>query len=629
MKTASLTWDKANNPSSTTYDESYFSTSGAIEESKHVFLRGNDLEHIWQDKRNFVVAECGFGTGLNLLNTIELFETSANRPQNLYFISIENEPLCLKDLKKSHEKYPQLKLYATKLYEKYPPLVEGFHLINFSENIKILLCFYDVLKALKNLTCKVDSWFLDGFSPAKNSTMWSDEVFKYISHLSKIGSTATTYTVARVVKNGFLNHGFTIEKLAGFGAKKEMLKANCYEPKPVKEKPWFSLPKPFTCKEKKALIIGAGIAGCATAYLLAKHGWEVSVVDKNENAGMEASGNHCGVVAPLITKPNIGLGQMYQNAFLQSLDLYQELLEDEGDFSGVKHYVYNKAFENRWEIWKKESLALFTCKEDEYGKYFAIKKGGYLQPYKLCSKLLKRSKNITFHGCQEVISFSYKQQWEIQTKSGLSFEAPLLILALGADTLELVNDKSLVLQKIRGQVTLLDETIKTDKPLCDKGYVCPTIEKKQVIGATYIKDDNYQSPRQKDNEENLENIKKFLPKGAKIDTKNLQGRVSYRLSSNDRFPLIGAIHDEEFYKKEYKALPWAKHKPHIFQNAHYLPNLYLSTAHGSRGLVSAVLGANILVAMVEDLPIPLEKSLLDELHVGRFTMRRIAKQEVW
>lgn len=630
MKSVKIAWDLKGNPNSTTYDETYFSTNGGLEESRHVFLEGNDVSKRWKNKKTFVIAECGFGTGLNLLATIELYKKSQNRPKFLYFISIENEPLMLQDLKKSHTNYPSLQPFATTLYQKYPPLIQGFHFIDYDANIKIILCFYDVHKALTNLTCKVDAWYLDGFSPAKNSKMWDKKTFSKIANLSKIGTTAASYSVARVVKDGLENNGFSIEKTEGFKTKKHMLKAICTNPNSKEDKPWFSLANTFTCKEKKALIIGAGIAGSSIAYRLAQHGWSIDILDKRPSAGLEASGNHCGVVAPLITQPNIPLGQMYMSAFLQSLSFYKEVVEYEGKFQGVKHYAHNKAFEKRWKTWNELENSLFTCKEDRFGKYFDIHEAGYVQPYKLCPKLINTSKHINFHNNKEVVNFIYENnKWLIKTADNKTFQAPVLILALGANTIKLLPNKSFALQKIRGQVTLLPPTLEIKKPLCDEGYICPSIENKQVIGATYRRHDANRDIRAKDNEENLKNIQKFLPLKHSLNSEDLDGRVSYRLSSNDRFPIIGKVHDEGFFKQEYKSIPWTKHKPHLHKHATYLPHLYISAAHGSRGLTSAILGANIITAMIENLPIPLEKSLLYELHPARFTIRRISKQEIW
>ncbi len=623
MKKAHLSWNREV-PISKEYDEGYFSIHGGLEESLHVFLKGNNLPSAWENKKTFVIGESGFGTGLNFLNIFKMYEECENKPNDLYFISAEIAPLSLQDLKKAHSFFPSIQKYAKKLHEKYPLLNKGVHYLDFG-NVKLMLCFGDIKDVFSNLNVKVNAWFLDGFSPSKNPDMWDNETLKIIKNLSSQNTTLATFSVARSLKNAIENVGFKWKKAQGYGMKKDMLKATIKNVQAKQTKPWFALPK-ANDKEKKAIILGAGIAGASIAYKLAKRGWEVDIIDKNDKPGMGGSGNHCGAVTPLITLPQISLGQMYERAFLQAVSFYKEL--GIGEFNGLKHYVYDKTYQKRWDAWDEIKSELIVCKEDKIGKYFEVVNGGYLQPFKACEDLVNAFENIHFYGNHEIIDITNEDKnYTIKTDKKL-FKTNTLIIALGYESEKILSNHSWNLQKIRGQVTFLPNIVMTNEPLCAKGYVCPFIGGKQVIGATYIKDDECLSVRNEDNKLNLAHVKQFL-NGAIFEPQKLDGRVSFRCSSSDRFPLIGAIGDVDFFKKEYKALPWKKHKPEFFKNASYLPNLYISSAHGSRGLVSGILGANIIEAMLEGLPVPLEENLLHELNPNRFTIRRLQRQEVW
>lgn len=623
MQQASIKWQD-DIPISSSFDEGYFSVSGGLEESSHVFLKGNNLPFAWEKYDTFTIGETGFGTGLNFLNTWALYEKSDKKPKLLYFISVEKEPLSLKDLQKANAFHPSLEKYAKRLHELYPPLSKGVHFLEF-ENVKLILCFGDIKEMFSNLTCRVNAWYLDGFSPSKNPDMWDKESLELIKNLSFTNATLSTFSVARILRENLLSLGFEIEKKPGFGQKKQMLFASLKDNTIKEKKPWFSLPKPT--KAKKAIVLGAGIAGSSIALSLAKRGWEVDVLDKGKQAGCGASGNHCGVVTPLITKPEVDLGRMYEGAFLQSLSWYYRYVEEEGDFCGVKHYAYDKTYKNRWDIWSEKKSHLFECREDGVGRYFDILKAGYVQPFKVCQKLINLSQNIHFYPHHEVSGFKYEEdEYRVCVKGKRDFVAPVLVVALGVESAKFFPNHTFYIQKIRGQVTHFSKVVDTKTPLCADGYICPFIDGKQVIGATYIKDDECEEVRQKDNEENLKSVEEFLPKYLHNP---LGGRVSFRGSSSDRFPIIGGVYDEEFYKREYKALPWKKHKPQMFKNASYLPNLYISTAHGSRGLTSAILGANIITAMLENLPLPVETDILHKLHPARFCIRRLQRQEVW
>ena len=53
------------------FGDIYHSVDGAIEETRHVFLSGNDLPRRWRDVAQFTIVETGFGCGLNFLATWE------------------------------------------------------------------------------------------------------------------------------------------------------------------------------------------------------------------------------------------------------------------------------------------------------------------------------------------------------------------------------------------------------------------------------------------------------------------------------------------------------------------------------------------------------------------------------
>ena len=89
--------------------------------------------------------------------------------------------------------------------------------------IQLALWAGDILDALPQISQKADAWFLDGFAPAKNAEMWSDEVFAHIARLSKPNTTFATFTSAGAVRRGLQVVGFNVQKHTGFGKKREML----------------------------------------------------------------------------------------------------------------------------------------------------------------------------------------------------------------------------------------------------------------------------------------------------------------------------------------------------------------------------------------------------------------------
>lgn len=206
------------------FDDVYFSADDGLAETRHVFLDSNHLPNDWQGKSNYVITETGFGTGLNFLAVWSLFKHSALPDQMLDFISIEKYPL-----------QPDLIAEALKpwrddigdeldaLIDQYPPLMSGVHRLFFDKNVRLTLFFDDIEQALPKIEARVDAWFLDGFRPATNPEMWTQNVFDQMALISKQGTRYATFTAAGDVRRGLEKAGFSVEKIPGFGKKRDMI----------------------------------------------------------------------------------------------------------------------------------------------------------------------------------------------------------------------------------------------------------------------------------------------------------------------------------------------------------------------------------------------------------------------
>ena len=79
-------------PHSRQFGDVYFSSDSGLEETRHVFIEGNQLITRWQAMdpascEAFVIGETGFGTGLNFLLTRLLWIQYAPKSARLYFNS--------------------------------------------------------------------------------------------------------------------------------------------------------------------------------------------------------------------------------------------------------------------------------------------------------------------------------------------------------------------------------------------------------------------------------------------------------------------------------------------------------------------------------------------------------------
>lgn len=266
---AEIIWRESGEPYSEQFQDIYFSGTNGLAETEYVFLKHNhfpqrflnnrflnnqSLNNQSLNNRPLIIAETGFGTSLNFLvtayhwrrHTSRVAETHS-RPRSLQFISVEKYPLSRQQLEKVYQTFKQRwpclsevcdQLMAVYPADIYPPEVylNQSHLVNIENSLvdltlpgclRLVILLGDATEQLKKLTSQyqhsIDAWYLDGFSPAKNNSMWTPALFSQIARLSHPGTTLSTFTAAGNVRRGLTKAGFKIKKASGFGRKREML----------------------------------------------------------------------------------------------------------------------------------------------------------------------------------------------------------------------------------------------------------------------------------------------------------------------------------------------------------------------------------------------------------------------
>lgn len=196
---ANVEFDSDGTPVSRNFDDVYFSTDNGLEESRYVFLAGNHLTARFpaHPRSLFVVAESGFGTGLNFLALWQAFAAfQRDNPnaqlQRLHLISFEKFPLTQDALRQAHQRWPELTPWAEQLQAQWPLPFAGCHRLLFDEGrVTVDLWLGDINTVIPQLDDtmdhQVDAWFLDGFSPAKNPQMWTADLFSAMARMTRQG----------------------------------------------------------------------------------------------------------------------------------------------------------------------------------------------------------------------------------------------------------------------------------------------------------------------------------------------------------------------------------------------------------------------------------------------------------
>ena len=213
---AELEWRRDAVPVSTRFDDPYFSLENGLEETRHVFLAGNDLPARFCD--GFHIAELGFGTGLNFLTTLLAWQ-EAGVEGALRFTSFEAFPMEAAEMARAHAAFPVLQEVSEALCAVWQPEGGVFEVL---PDVHLHVVAGDARQTLAAWNGQADAWFLDGFSPAKNPELWTAELMQQVGAHTAQGGTCATYTAAGFVRRGLTEAGFEVARTAGYGRKRHM-----------------------------------------------------------------------------------------------------------------------------------------------------------------------------------------------------------------------------------------------------------------------------------------------------------------------------------------------------------------------------------------------------------------------
>ena len=604
---AELAFAADGTPYSSAYGDVYHSAAGGPAQARHVFLAGNGLPGRWAGRRVFTVLEAGFGLGLNFLATWAAWRTDPQRCARLHYVSVEKHPFRGNDLARLHARYAELAPLAAELRAAWPLLVPGLHRLEFDSGRMVLtLAFADLAEALPQLRLAADAIYLDGFAPAKNPEMWSAQALKALARRAAPGARAATWSAASAVRAALEQAGFEVEKRAGFAAKRDMLVAR-HAPR------GRVAAAPAAPPERRALVIGAGLAGAAACERLGARGWEVTLIERRQEPAQEASGNHAGVFHPVVTPDDSVLARLTRAGSLYALARWRaltgaawapcgalQLARDDDEDAAQQRALdaLGAPREYARRVARAEASDLAGAKAACGGLWFGP--AGWARPPGLARAQIAHAAAEACFGIEVAALERDGEAWSARDAAGsLIARAPAVVLANAADALRLAPSDDIALRRVRGQLTHLPaERVRAPRlPLLRGGFVLPELDGIVVVGASYDFDDPDPCPRAEGHAGNLERLERILPGAARgLDPAALDGRVGFRAVTRDRLPVIGEL----------------------------APGLYGAFAYGSRGLVWAALAGELLASQLEGEPLPLEGTLADALAPARFTRRQTA-----
>lgn len=650
---AQLDWDDQGRPRSRVFDDVYFSDQSGLDETRYVFIEQNRLSERFAELpvgERLVIGETGFGTGLNFLCAWQLFEQQALAGARLHFISVEKYPLSPADMRRALTLWPDLKPFADQLLAQYVAIHQGFQrLVLDNGRVTLTLLIGDVLEQLPQLDAQVDAWFLDGFAPAKNPDMWTAELFAELARLSAPGSTISTFTSTGWVRRLLNAAGFKMRRTPGIGHKWEILRGEFVgwpqeTPAPTTAKPWFARPNQLS-GERRALVIGAGLAGCASAASLAARGWQVSLLERHAGLAQEASGNPQGVLYLKLSAHGTALSQLIVSGFGHTRRLLEHLQRGvDWDDCGVLQLAFNaKEAERQAQLAAAFPTNLLHLLDQPHAQARAgielahgglfYPEGGWVHPPALCQWQASHP-NVQLLTHRDVLELrKVDDQWQAWDGETLLASAPVVVLAGAAEIKRFAHSAELPLKRIRGQITRLAQTAESQclaTVVCAEGYVAPARLGEHTLGASFDFKSDELTPTTAEHLGNLELLEEISSDlvtrlhARQLDPEQLQGRAAFRCTSPDYLPIVGPLADSQAFAQAYAALSKdARQVPDIA--CPWLDGLYVNSGHGSRGLITAPLSGELLAAWLDNEPLPLPRSVAEACHPNRFALRKLIR----
>lgn len=674
-------------PVSRQFGDVYFSKVNGLAEAHYVFIKHNQLpqrfDHLYaifnqsptKPSQTFIIAELGFGTGLNFFATwllwrqirqkfLSQFDDNKDKAKlkfklpRLQFISFEKHPLTHADLSRALQDWqtsqPNLAPLIDEFLANYPPLVAGCHRLSFaddaltldlwlgdaSDNLKLMALHTEYAdKSFHNQQPQgqIHAWYLDGFAPACNQSLWADDIFAQIKRLSAPHATLATFSCAAVVKRGLTAIGFKIAKVKGFGHKREMLTAVFPPPKPICCKSPYP---PKTTTPNKVLVIGAGISGLMSAWALANRGINVMLVDKTAPlAG--ASGNPRAVLSPKIVSLSQISDHLHSMGYLYGIRFYQQLQKNQAsnlsskshlpifEQTGVMDTLVHSRATAQQIMDYPDDFAMMT--DDAYyhpaaGKNMAcayFPKAGLVNPQALAQHILAHP--LIDYQTTFVTNLSHTTTGiSIDIQHGQPLTADAVVICAAYDSC-LLHKNIFDYRKIRGQVSWFAPNAKQWQylpklPMKYGGYCTPfttlanddnyghsqdhkPLQKLFLLGASFVRNDTATDIRPQEHADNVHKLTHALADaGLAFDDdtnwqgRDWQGRASIRAQTPDYHPVVGVLINN--------------HNPN---SIHHISHMWTMSGMGSKGFAFAPLCSELLADMMTHAIAPMPAGLIAKL----------------
>ena len=600
---------------------------------------------------------------------MEQFSRTAPASARLHYISCELHPVRLQDLKRYYANLPSsLLTLAAMVLRHYPEQGKGLHRLQFSyrQRFFTLDLIYDeatrALRALSMPAPAVDAWYLDGFAPSRNDDMWQPRLFREIAGLSKTGTTLASYSVAGAVRRSLESVGFHIEKSPGYGNKRHMLSGR-FDTQPLPLATGWQCPWPEPQRQaENVAVIGAGLAGCATAQALAIRGLRVTLIEAQDTVATGSSGNPRGIVHFSPARQLTPAARFRLQAYCHALQHYA-VLAGQHDIgwhdSGVIQLAMPGKEQRQWQgladagcydsslfrwVSNPEAQALAGVPLPGGGLFFP--RAGSLDPGALC-RVLSQARGIDLRTRTTVTAMmAGPEGWtltlnEANGSTEARFDTVVICTNPYARNFPFLPDYPLVANHGQTDTYTFRHTgaTGTDSPpvlpktvVCHKGYAVAWKQQgdhRLMTGGSFAQGHHVDADTAMLADKNRALLASMLPDlaaGLALTGHACESRTGTRVTTPDYLPLIGPVEDPQACRQIFAGLARNARKP-VEARPDYLPGLYINAAHGANGLATTPLAGEYLAALICGEPLPMLQEDIQAFHPLRYLVRELKKQQ--
>ena len=610
-------------------------------------------------RERIVMLQTGFGEGQRFLAAWQAWRAACDDPQRstrLVFIAIEPNPPTHTELAAAHRTSPWPDLLNA-LLAAWPPLTPNLHRLSFDNgHVQLLLRVAEVPAGVAELVASVDEFWIDGPAPGPADGYAQEPPLHLCKALGRLAAPGALLSASRHSpewRAGLITAGFRIHAQRpgdGFQAGLQATYAPSFTPLfAASSRPHAALARNATppSPKRRALIVGAGLAGCAAAWALAEQGWHSRVLERRAQIASEGSGNPAGLFHGIVNAQD-GLHARFNRAAALEAQRAVRLAIDahgvQGSAGGLLRLESTldlramRAMLARLHLPPDYVQALDAAAASARAGIALAQAawyypgGGWVHPGGVARSFLERAAGhaalrigIAVHTLERSAG-----GWRLLDAHGaLIDEAEVVVLANAGDAMRLLGDAGPTLVptlvpmlQSRGQISQLATALlpgSTAVPITGAGYLLPESNGQVIFGATSRADDDDASVREADHRLNLAQLQRLTGWRLDIDPQQLGGRTAWRCVTADRLPVVGAVPDWHALATLRSGAAPRLDQPRFVPR---LPGLFMFTGLGSRGITWCALGAQVLAASIAGAPVPLEARLLDAIDPARFTVRR-------